>query len=128
MADGEADGTFCYTYSADRQEEVRRIRQKYKPHEESKLDRLRRLDKEATRPGTAMSIATGVVGSLLLGTGMACVMEWGLYVVGIAVGLLGMAGVALAYPAYAVVTRRRREKLAPQIMSLSDELMRCGGA
>jgi hypothetical protein len=31
---------------------------------------------------------------------------------------------ALAYPLYSVMTKKRREKLAPQIIKLSDELMR----
>ena len=46
----EKKETFTYTYSASRQEEVRRIREKYAPatKEEDKLERLRRLDRAAT--------------------------------------------------------------------------------
>ena len=50
---------FTYTYSAVEQEEVRMIRDKYVPREESKLDRLRRLDESVTKKGTIISITLG---------------------------------------------------------------------
>lgn len=115
---------FEYTYSAPQQEEVRRIREKYQPREETKLETLRRLDKSAERPGTVCGIVLGVVGCLIMGTGMSCVMVWGgvWMAPGIAVGLLGMAVMAMAYPAYRVLTRKQREKLAPQILALAEAL------
>jgi len=123
MENTETGGTFNYTYSANQQEEVRNIRQKYEPREENKMEQLRRLDQNTRKPGTVVSLATGIISSLLLGTGMACIMEWDLFIIGLAVGIIGMIGVALAYPIYTVMTKKQREKLAPQILKLSDELM-----
>jgi len=123
MANTESKGTFNYTYSANQQEEVKSIRQKYTPREENKLEQLRRLDQDTKTPGTIVSLAVGTISSLLLGTGMACIMEWDFFVVGLAVGVIGMIGVALAYPVYTVMTKKQRIKLAPQIIQLSDELM-----
>jgi len=116
--------SFSYTYSAKQQDEVKRIRQKYVPCDEDKMEQLRRLDKSATKPGTIASIAVGVVSTLIMGTGMSCVMVWKDYfVLGIIVGVIGIAGIALACPLYNAITRKQREKLAPQIRQLSDELM-----
>jgi uncharacterized membrane protein len=117
------NGTFNYTYSANQQEEVKSIRQKYAPREENKVEQLRALDRSVTTRGQIVSLTVGIISSLLLGTGMACIMEWDLFIAGIAVGLVGMVGMLLAYPIYNMITRKRREKLAPQIIKLSDELM-----
>lgn len=71
-------------------------------------------------------IIIGVIGTLLLGTGLSCVMVWGsstlLYVIGVCVGIAGIAALIAAYPAYKKITRKQREKIAPQIISLADEL------
>ena len=48
----EKKQVFEYNYSAKQQEEVRRIREKYVPKEESKLEQLKKLDAHATRSGT----------------------------------------------------------------------------
>jgi len=123
MENTETGRTFNYTYSANQQDEVERIRQKYTPREENKLEQLRRLDQNTKKPGTIISLAVGIVSALLLGTGMACIMEWDLFIIGLAVGVIGMIGVALSYPVYTIMTKKQREKFAPQIIQLSNELM-----
>ncbi|MDR0324976.1 MAG: hypothetical protein LBI19_02630 [Oscillospiraceae bacterium] len=123
MENTKNNGTFSYTYSANQQEEVKSIRQKYAPREENKMEQLRALDRSVTTRGQIASLAIGIISSLLLGTGMACIMEWDLLAAGIAVGVVGMVGMLLAYPVYSAMTKKRREKLAPQILKLSDELM-----
>ena len=62
---------FNYTYSAKQQEEIQSIRSKYLPQEQKidKMEQLRRLDKSTTKRGTIISIATGILGCLLLGVG-----------------------------------------------------------
>ena len=107
---------FTYTYSARQQEEVRRILQKYTPPQEDKMELLRRLDKSAQQPGTIAGIALGVCGTLMLGLGMCCTMVWtGVFALGVAVGCTGIAVLALAYPMFLHLTKRRRAQLAPQI-------------
>lgn len=115
---------FSYTYSAKQQEEVKRIRQKYISPEENKLGQLRKLDENATRPGRIASIAVGVLSALVLGIGMCCTMVWTqFFVPGVVIGLVGIVGVGASFPLYAAMTKRQREKLAPQIMQLSQALM-----
>lgn len=115
---------FQYTYSAKRQEEIENIRKKYLPEEEDKMERLRRLDRGTTKKGTIISIMVGVVGCLLLGVGMCCTMIWAeqWFIPGILIGIVGIVGIAAAYPLYARITKKERKKLAPQILKLTDEL------
>ena len=116
--------TFTYTYSAKQQEEIRNIQKKYLPREEDKMEQLRRLDRSAARKGTKLSVVMGVAGCLLMGVGMCCSMVWmqQWFIPGIVIGLLGIAGVAAAYPVYVRVTKKEREKIAPQILKLAEEL------
>lgn len=120
----EKKETFEYTYSAKQQEEIEKIRRKYMPKEEDKMEQLRRLDKSVTKPGTAWSIVIGIIGCLLLGIGMCCTMVWAksYFVLGIVVGVAGMAIMGVAYPVYVKITKRQREKIAPQILALTEEL------
>lgn len=119
------NNSFNYTYSAPEQQEVKKIRERYLPKEESKLDQLRRLDESVTRKGMALSLMMGTISSLILGIGMCCCMVWGgwLFVPGIVIGIVGIFGVSLAYPMYTKVTKRERERIAPEILRLADELM-----
>ena len=116
--------TFTYTYSSKEQEEIQAIRKKYLPKEEDKMEQLRRLDRGAARTGPAVSITVGVLGCLLLGVGMCCSMVWMAhwFIPGIILGILGMAAIALAYPLYNHITKKEREKIAPQILKLTEEL------
>ena len=59
--------SFKMTYSAKQQEEIRSIRQKFVPKEESEMDRLRALDARVTQKATMVSILAGVIGALILG-------------------------------------------------------------
>lgn len=118
--------TFTYTYSAKEQEEVKRIRGKYTPKEADKLEQLRKLDQSATHKGTFAAIVTGVIGALTMGLGMCCTMVWPdtWFVPGIVIGLIGMAIAAMSYPLYQQITKRERKKIAPEIIRLTDELMK----
>lgn len=116
--------TFHYTYSAKQQEEIQSIRKKYLPRQEDKMEQLRRLDQSTTKKGTIVSVAAGVMGCLLLGVGMCCTMVWAapFFIPGVILGLVGIALVAAAYPLYTRITKKEREKLAPQILKLTEEL------
>ena len=122
---------FHFTYSAAQQQEVEDIRKKYLPKEEDKMEQLRKLHAIPTQKAQAASLAVGVIGALIMGTGMSLAMtDIGsalgslAMVIGIAIGIVGMALVALAYPLYNRVLKKQREKIAPQILRLSDELLK----
>ena len=122
---------FSFTYSAQQQKEIEAIRNKYLPKEADKMQQLRKLHAVPTQKAQAWSIAIGVIGVLIMGTGMSLAMtDIGAalgslaMVLGIVVGLVGMVLVALAYPLYNRVLRKQREKIAPEILRLSDELLK----
>ena len=131
----EQKDSFRFTYSAKDREEIKAIRDKYTPREitEDKMTQLRRLDAGATKKATAMALAVGIFGALLLGSGMSLVMTelgnaMGLtpdltMVLGIPVGVLGILLVSIAYPIYHSVLRKERERIAPEVIRLTDELM-----
>lgn len=118
--------TFSYTYSAEQQEEIKKIREKYIPKEADKMEQLRKLDESVTQKGTVISLVFGIIGALILGFGMSCCLVWTdtLFPVGIVTGLIGIAAVSSAYPLYNYVIKKERAKLAPEIIRLTDELMK----
>jgi len=126
MEEKQNKGTFQYEYSAKEQAEIQRIRKKYAPKELDKMEQLRRLDRMVTQKGTIVSLILGILGTLILGVGMCCVMLWSehWFTLGILVGLFGIAIVVIAYPVYMAITNKERQKIAPEILRLTDELMK----
>lgn len=126
--------TFNYTYSAKEQAEIRAIRKKYAPPKEDKMAQLRRLDEGVTQKASLYSLVTGIVGTLALGFGMSLAMTelgeiLGSYrdmamAIGIVVGVFGIALVSVAYPIYNRTLKKAREKIAPEVIRLTDELMK----
>lgn len=122
----ERQETFSYNYSASQQAEIRNIRDKYIKKEESKMEQLRRLDASVTKPGMIAALSVGIISILVMGFGMCCSMVWmdSLFIPGIIIGIAGMAGLGASYPLYLHITKKQREKLAPEIIRLTDELMK----
>ena len=125
------NNAFEYTYSAQRQQEVEEIRNAYLPKEEDKMEQLRRLHAIPTQKAQAASIAVGVIGALILGTGMSlCMTDIGAVlgnlslILGIMVGLAGIVMVAAAYPTYNRVLKKEKKRIAPEILRLTDELLK----
>ena len=122
---------FSFTYSAAQQQEIENIRKKYLPNEIDKMEQLRKLHHSASQKAQSCSIALGVIGALILGAGMSLFMtELGAalgdlaMIIGILIGIIGMVLVALAYPVYNRVLTRERQRIAPEILRLTDELMK----
>lgn len=127
----EMNEGFSFTYSAEQQQEIEAIRKKYLPREENKMEQLRTLHHSATRKAQAWAIALGVIGALIMGTGMSLAMtDIGAalgqlaMVAGIVIGVIGMILVALAYPVYNHVLKKERQRIAPQILQLTEELLK----
>ncbi len=121
------ENKFEYTYSAQKNAEVERIRKKYAPQTsaESKLEQIKRLDSSAETDALACSLVVGIIGALVLGVGMCCTMVWtDLFILGIIIGIMGMAICGCAYPLYKNTIRKKRAEIAPQILKLSEEIER----
>ena len=125
---------FNYTYSAKEQEEIKAIRKKYAASEEAedKMTQLRRLDASVYSKASAAALVVGIVGALIMGIGMSLIMtDIGAVlgtvlamVIGIGIGVIGIVLVCLAYPIYNRTLKKEREKIAPEILRLTDELMK----
>lgn len=131
----ENNENFNYTYSASQQAEIKRIREKYAPpaQTEDKMETLRRLDAKVTSKATRAALTVGILGALLMGTGMSLIMtELGSLLgsfflaiaVGLALGILGILLACLAYPIYNRTLQKGREKAAPEILRLTDDLLK----
>ncbi|MBR2849914.1 MAG: hypothetical protein IKB84_02625 [Clostridia bacterium] len=136
MNENKSENGFSYSYSAREQEEIKKIRKKYAEDsartDESSIERLRRLDASVTKKGTVASIIVGVISSIVMGAGMSLIMtDIGAFLpemlalwIGVALGVVGMVGVALAYPIYKAITKKERERIAPEVLRISEELLK----
>ena len=136
MENNNENNGFQYTYSAKEQAELKRIREKYTPSTEAedKMAKLRRLDASVTQKAQVVALIFGIVGALILGAGMSlCMSDFAeilgshrdmAMVIGIPIGLVGGVLAALAYPMYNFIVKRERKKIAPEIIRLTDELMK----
>ena len=98
------------------------------------MARLRRLDASVTNTAQAVALVFGVIGTLILGFGMSLIMTElaqilgtsgdAATVIGIGVGIVGGILASLAYPMYNVILKAMRKRIAPEIIRLTDELMK----
>lgn len=136
MENKEKKESFTYTYSAKEQEELQKIRQKYQQKEGDKMEQLRSMDAGVTQKATIRALTVGFIGALIMGLGMSLVMTDLIAILGLAdlqkvgmllgiiIGIVGMVMACLAYPIYQRVLRRERERIAPEVLRLADELMK----
>ena len=113
---------------------VQKIRTQYTEKEHTELDELKELDKKVKRPANVFAYVFGSVSAIIMGSGMSLVMtelaeSLGIsgdaaMVIGIIVGIVGGILASLAYPIYNAIVMAKRKKLAPEIIRLTDELMK----
>ena len=111
------------TYSAEEQKEMASIRAKYQPGEKKQptnLDKLRKLDARVESVAMVSALSEGIISTLILGVGMTCVLVWHQPVIGVIVGIIGLAGALCAWPLYQKVLAKQRAKAAPEILRLSE--------
>ena len=98
----------------------------YAPKDTSKVVALRKLD--AKLPATVFTYTFGVVASLILGVGMCLSMKvigsgtTAMFVLGIILGVIGIAGVSVNYPIYKKLLAKGKQKYAFEIMELAKEI------
>ena len=132
----DEDKGFNYTYSTKQRDEVIAIRKKYTPTEPEDVDNitlLRNIDSEVTRKATVRALTTGVIGALLMGTGMSLLMtdlsstmgldSWIALLIGIVIGMVGLIIMCVTYPLYNHILERERARVSDEVIRLSDELL-----
>lgn len=100
----------------------------YAPKKTSKVVALRKLDAKAKLPATVFTYTLGIVSALVFGVGMCLSMNvigdgsTAMMIVGIAVGILGMAGIGANFPIYRKILARGKQKYAYEIIELAREI------
>lgn len=122
-----------YVFSADQQEEVKRIYEKYAPREEGgkvlseeeeKMEQLRKLDRSVTKAGRFAALATGLGGGVVHGIGTAMIQGETMFVPGTVIAIVGVALFLAAYPVYSFAAKKQRRRVEAQILKLCRELMK----
>ena len=111
---------------------VQKIRSQYTEKAHTELDALKALDAKVRKPAAVFAYIYGSVSAVVMGAGMSLVMTdigamvgiASAMIPGIAIGILGMGMALTTYPLYKKMMDRRRRKFAPQILALSEKLMR----
>ncbi|MBQ3494695.1 MAG: dihydropteridine reductase [Clostridia bacterium] len=101
---------------------------KYSEKQPTKLDELKALDKKVKKPAQVFAYVFGSVSSLVLGTGMCLAMNiigktTAFMVVGIVVGLIGIAMVSSTYAIYKKMLNKRKQQYSSEIIKKSNELL-----
>lgn len=100
----------------------------YAPKDASKVVALRKLDAKAKMPATIAVYTIGIVVALVMGMGMCLSMKvigdgsTGMFVIGVVLGILGIAAAGINYPLYKKLIARGKEKYAYEIMELAREI------
>ena len=119
---------FSYKYSAAENKEIQEIRKRYLPHNESKLDEIKRLDAKVQNSGVVESLCIGIISSLIFGLGMCLAMQvigsgMGMIILGVFVGIIGMIGMIVAYPICCKMRRKAKEQYSSRILELTESEM-----
>ena len=100
----------------------------YAPKDESKVIALRKLDARAKLPATVFTYSVGIISALIAGVGMCLSMNVigsgssVSFVLGVIIGLIGLAGMGINYPVYKKMLAKGKQKYAFEIMELAKEI------
>lgn len=111
---------------------VQKIRTQYTEKQHTELDALKELDAKVKRPANVFAYTYGSVSAVVMGAGMSLVMtEIGAtiglasaMVPGIVIGVAGMGMALSTYPIYTKMLSARKKKYAPEILKLSEKIMK----
>ena len=112
---------------------VQKIRTQYTEKQHTELDMLKALDTKVKRPANLFAYIYGSISAIIMGTGMSLVMTelgdlLGSFLltigVGLALGIVGIFLICLAYLIYNRTLRKGREKIAPEVLQLTEELLK----
>lgn len=104
------------------------IANEYAPKDTSKVVALKKLDRKAKSKANIFAYTFGLVMALVLGTGMCLSMKvigdgsTAVMIVGIIIGVIGLAGVSVNYSVYRKLLENGKKKYAFEIMQLAKEI------
>ena len=104
------------------------IANEYAPKDTSKVVALRKLDARAKLPATIFTYTFGIIAALVTGVGMCFSMNvigsgtTTMFVLGVIVGIVGLAGMGINYPIYKKMLAKGKQKYAYEIIELAKEI------
>lgn len=103
------------------------VAKEYMPKETNKVRQLKKLDERAKLPAFVTALSLGIIGTLIFGTGMCFglgVFGMGtvIMVIGILLGLIGVAICTINYPLYKKMLKKGKAKYAFEILELAKEI------
>ena len=107
---------------------VQQIKEGYEPKNKTKYDELIALNRKVELPAYIFAYGFGIIASLILGLGMCLAMQvigtgTPLMVLGIVIGIIGIALVSVNYPIYLAIIKSRKKKYAEKVLAISEELL-----
>ena len=104
---------------------AQKIRSRYVEKKTTDIDNLRELDKKVKMPAIIFAYVFGVIGALVLGTGMCLAMKviGSSVALGVVIGLVGILMVAVNYFIYSYILNFRKDKYSKEIIALSDKII-----
>lgn len=121
--DSQAGGTTVLAFRRSRKVRGKAQLAKLQRTADDLIARLASLEDEKTRRPTMIALATGILSALVFGIGMCCTMVWTQFMVlGIVVGLVGIAGCVGTWLLYRANVRKETARVAPQIEAAYDQL------
>lgn len=100
----------------------------YAPKDTSKVIALRKLDARAKLPATVFTYTFGIIAALITGVGMCLSMQvigggsQAMFVLGVFIGIVGLAAMGLNYPLYKRLMANGKQKYAYDIIRLAREI------
>ena len=100
----------------------------YAPKDTSKVVALLKLDARAKLPATIFTYTFGIIAALVTGVGMCFSMNvigsgtTTMFVLGVIVGIVGLAGMGINYPIYKKMLAKGKQKYAYEIIELAKEI------
>lgn len=107
---------------------VEQLANEYAPKDTSKVVALRKLDARAKLPATIFTYTFGIIAALVTGVGMCFSMNvigsgtTTIFVLGVIVGIVGLAGMGINYPIYKKMLAKGKQKYAYEIIELAKEI------
>ena len=105
-----------------------KIASEYAPKETSKIKALKRLDNKAKVPASVFTYTFGILAALIFGTGMCLAMKvigggsTLMMIVGIVIGVVGIALMSVNYPIYKKILENGKKKYANDIIELANQI------
>ena len=100
----------------------------YAPKDTSKVVAIRKLDARAKLPATIFTYTFGIIAALVTCVGMCFSMNvigsgtTTMFVLGVIVGIVGLAGMGINYPIYKKMLAKGKQKYAYEIIELAKEI------